>query len=461
MGDEEDVPLLENAGLQSKKDISRTIIKKLDRRILIICALYSMIVYIDRNNIGYAAQNLCEYLDMNNKEYGTGISLFYVLHPIANLTGNLVLKKVGGPAWLAFMCFTWGCVSTSMAFISSKIQFYAIRVLLGLAQGGFFPGVSYYLSLFYSEESLTGSMSVLVAAMLFAETVSAPIAAGLLSSNGFMAFDGWRLLFLVEGLIPIVFSVIVYFLLSKTANEASFLDDDEKKWISDESIKCHAHSIDRPILDQIKTVLSNRSMWLGIINGFSNFGIYAVISNWFVLIIGEMLDIDTIETNTCASTKDNSVQATLLVIIPATLSGFGCAILRLFQINNRPRFVFLTEFAGGICLVLWIYSVNISFVLAFAISCLAFTLLNLACGPNIALCISLFDNSTKLVASSVLNSLISLGGIVCPIIMGWILDRYNYEVGVSVCGAMMCIAGLAAAFMDEPLISNANAYATR
>lgn len=442
-------PLLETSEPESISEIARRTTRKLDHRIASICVSLAIIAYMDRFNIAYASQNLCEYLNINHKEYGTAISLFYVSYPVTNLTGNLIMRKMEGPARLALLCFIWGCVAILMTFVQSKAYFYAVRILLGIAEGGLFPAINYYLTLFYPEEYIAGVIALLVTGNLIASPISGAIAAGLLRLDGIFGLSGWRLLFFVEGLIPILFAPLAFLLLPTTPNEASFLNSDEKRWILDERTKFHGHYVERTVKEQIKIVTRHFYMWLVIASTFLSFGLTSVVGGWVVLIIEDILSLDNIDTGTCASATNESVKASLLSIVFNFIGIFYCLSLRFVSIKNRPMTVCAIDIVGGILLLLHAFFMQLSPTTSFIFLSISLGCMSMTISLFVSLNLSYFDHSAKATACSVINTFPTLGGAVFPVIAGVILDRYGYNVTITFSACALFLAGVIAVFPKE------------
>lgn len=451
MESDHSAPLLTTSEPDPTEEIARRTTQKLDYRVASICVLLGVIAYMDRSNITYAAQNLCEYLGIDHKEYGTAISLFYTSYPITNLTGNLIMRKMGGSTRFALLCVIWGSVATLTAFIQSKAHFYAARIMLGIAEGALFPTIFYYLSLFYPEKYIANVLTLLIGGSMLMSPISAAIAAGLLRLDGVFGIAGWRLLFFAEGLIPILFAPFVFFLLPNTPDDASFLNFDEKKWILDERTKFYGQHVERPVKEQIKIVFSHFYMWIGTVSDFLAFGVSAIIGGWFILIIEDVLSLENIDTGTCASATDESVEASLLNVVNSLFVAFCCLSLRFVRINNRPMTICAGFVVGGILLFIFIFAKQLSPVMGFIFINLSMASMTWTPPLLVSLKLSYFDHSSKAVASSVINTFSTLGGAVLPIIGGIILDSYGYNVTIAFSACVLFLAGIVAVFMKETL----------
>ena len=111
-----------------------------------LIALGYCFAFIDRVNISFAAQQMNRDLHFSATIYGFGGGLFFLSYALCGVPSNLLLVKFGARKWLAALMITWGLFAAGMMFVRTPTEFYVVRFLLGAAEGGFFPGVIYYLS---------------------------------------------------------------------------------------------------------------------------------------------------------------------------------------------------------------------------------------------------------------------------------------------------------------------------
>eukprot|EP00210_Caulerpa_lentillifera_P003336 g3183.t1 len=239
------------------------VIGKLNRRILGFCVGIVLLSYMDRSNLGLAANDVCKDLKLNHKQYGTGVSLFYIGYATTPVLSNILLKHFGAPSWLATILFVWGIVAGTFAFMNKPWQFYVLRLLLGLAEGGTYPGIWYYATMFYPDRYLIQPFSLTIVATYLSFPVSAPIAAGLLQLDGVFNVDGWRHLFFIEGLIPVLYSLVVYVVLPRSIENASFLNSSEKAWlISQKGSKQEQKNNEVSFWQEFKVILRTKVYWI-------------------------------------------------------------------------------------------------------------------------------------------------------------------------------------------------------
>src|SRR5882757_4981216 len=112
-----------------------------------------VINYLDRVNVGFAALRMNADIGLSSAAYGLGAGLFFVGYFLFEVPSNLIMHKVGAKAWMARIMLSWGVLACAMAFVHGPISFYLLRVLLGVAEAGFFPGIVLYLTYWFPRAS--------------------------------------------------------------------------------------------------------------------------------------------------------------------------------------------------------------------------------------------------------------------------------------------------------------------
>src|SRR5579871_5700180 len=128
------------------KEIEASVIRKILTRLTPFLAILYTFNILDRNNISIAALTMKDALRFNDAVFGLGAGMFFVGYFFFEVPSNLIMERVGARRWIARIMLTWGLISTSMMFVRTPFQFYALRFLLGLAEAGFYPGILLYMT---------------------------------------------------------------------------------------------------------------------------------------------------------------------------------------------------------------------------------------------------------------------------------------------------------------------------
>jgi ACS family tartrate transporter-like MFS transporter len=130
-------------------ELARNTLRRVSTRLLpFLVALYVW-AWIDRTNLAIAALQMKQDLRFSSTAYGFGAGIFFLGYALFEIPSNLILVRVGSRRWIARIAISWGAVAVAMMFVRTPLQFYIVRVLLGVAEAGFVPGIIYYLSLWF------------------------------------------------------------------------------------------------------------------------------------------------------------------------------------------------------------------------------------------------------------------------------------------------------------------------
>ena len=208
--------------------ILRSAQRKASLRLLPIIAIGYGLAYMDRTNISFAALRMNIDLHFSATVYGFGAGLFFVGYAICEVPSNLLLLRFGARRWLARIMLTWGLLASAMMFVRTPLEFYSVRLLLGIAEAGFFPGVIYYLMLWFPARMRARAVSRFYIALPLSSTVMGALAGWLLGLDGRFGLSGWQWLFLVEGLPSTLFSLVILWMLPDGPEKATWLTPEEK-----------------------------------------------------------------------------------------------------------------------------------------------------------------------------------------------------------------------------------------
>jgi MFS family permease len=155
---------------------------KVDRRLLPFLFLCYILAYLDRVNVGFAKLQMLQDLSLSDVAFGTGAGIFFVGYFLFEVPSNLLLKKFGARTWIARIMVSWGILSSAMMWVKSEWAFYAVRFLLGVAEAGFFPGIIFYLTLWYPSRLRSTRTAWFVSAIAVSGVVGSPVS-GLIMEN--------------------------------------------------------------------------------------------------------------------------------------------------------------------------------------------------------------------------------------------------------------------------------------
>ncbi|MDU1672312.1 MAG: MFS transporter, partial [Bradyrhizobium sp.] len=182
-------------------------IAKITARLVPFLVICYFVAYLDRVNVGFAALTMNQDLGLSQTAFGFGAGIFFVAYFIFEVPSNLLLERFGARRWIARIMLSWGVLSGLMACLpwisrvtglGHETTFYVLRVLLGAAEAGFFPGIIFYLTLWFPAEYRARIVGYFMAAIPLSTVIGAPVSGVLLYLHGGFGLAGWQWLFLIE-----------------------------------------------------------------------------------------------------------------------------------------------------------------------------------------------------------------------------------------------------------------------
>ncbi|CAN7196913.1 MFS transporter [Trinickia sp. LjRoot230] len=207
----------------------RHVMAKMARRLMPILVIMFLISFIDRQNVGFAKLQMVHSLGMTEAAFGLASSLFFIGYLLFEVPSTLALHRFGARLWLARIMLTWGVITVLMGFTTSMSIFCALRLALGIAEAGFYPGVIYYLTLWFPQSYRTRVLGIFTLGSALANMLGSLVGGWLLSLDGVGGLAGWQWVFIATGLPAVFVALTVFKLLPATLAEARFLNAREKQ----------------------------------------------------------------------------------------------------------------------------------------------------------------------------------------------------------------------------------------
>ena len=179
------------------------------KRLLPLLVLAYVISFIDRTNIALAKQHMALDLGISAAAYGLGAGLFFLSYALLEVPSNLIMHRVGARFWITRIMITWGLLSAGMALVQGEASFYVMRLLLGAAEAGLFPGVMLYLTYWFGRQERARATGYFLLGVCIANIVSGPLAGALLQLDGLGGWHGWQWMFVIEGLPAVALAWVV------------------------------------------------------------------------------------------------------------------------------------------------------------------------------------------------------------------------------------------------------------
>jgi MFS transporter, ACS family, tartrate transporter len=208
--------------------IERNVLKKAAWRLVPLLTLAYIVNYLDRTNIGFAALTMNKDLALTATEFGFGAGILFLSYTVFEIPSNLALYNFGARRWIARIMISWGIVSASTAFVTGAYSYYAARFALGLAEAGFFPGVTYYLAEWFPPQYRARMLAWFLVAIPASSLIGAPISGLILEMDGIWGLRGWQWLFIMEGVPAVLLGLVVLAVLADRPQTAAWLTPQER-----------------------------------------------------------------------------------------------------------------------------------------------------------------------------------------------------------------------------------------
>ncbi|KAF7452556.1 UhpC, Sugar phosphate permease [Pyrenophora tritici-repentis] len=210
----------------------KKLMRKLDLRLLPAVSILYLLSFLDRSNVANARiEGLTKDLNMTGNQYLTGLTLYFIGYVLFELPCNIILKRTTPKFWLPTLTLAWGVVATLMGVTQNREGFFAVRFFLGVTESGLFPGVVYYLSMWYKRNERQYRISLFFSCASLAGAFGGILAYGIAHMRNVGGYAGWRWIFILEGLFTILVAIIAYWFISNYPDTVSWLSKDERAFI--------------------------------------------------------------------------------------------------------------------------------------------------------------------------------------------------------------------------------------
>jgi MFS family permease len=398
------------------------------RRLLPVLLTAFCIAYLDRINVGLAKLQMASDLGFSDAVYGFGAGIFYLAYAIFEVPSNLIMHRVGARRWIARIAVSWGLVSMCMLFVRTPASFYALRLLLGMAECGLFPGIILYLTYWYPARRRGRIVAMFMAALPISGLVGGPLSGFIMQRMaGFSGLHGWQWLFFLEALPAVAIGVVIWFLLPDRVAEARWLSDEQKRVIA---TNIASENAEKPTSDTRKVFTSGR-IWLMSLMLFAfatgNMGI----SFWLPTIVQR-------------AGHGNSLSVGLLTAIPYAFAAVAMIALSMSSDKRRERrwHLAIPAFAGAALLALstvWSNDLTMTIVTMTAASMCVFAVAPLLWAQPTAL----LSGGAAAAGIAMISSLGNLAGLFSPSLFGYLTARtHSTSAGMFLLAAFMVLGGI-------------------
>jgi len=404
-------------------------VRKARWRIIPLLAICYLVAYMDRANISFAAETMNRDLHFSPSVYGLGAGLFFLSYALCEIPSNWMMLRFGARRWLARIMLTWGLLAGAMVLVHTPWSFYAMRLLLGVAEAGFFPGVIFYLATWFPAEQRARAISQFYIAFPLSNLVMGAAAGVLLRLDGRMGLRGWQWLFLVEAAPAILLSFALWFALPDGPATAGWLSAEERA-----AVTAACGDGDSVETSELWEGLRNVRVWLLALMFFCSMAAYYALVFSLPQVLRQVTGWDAGRVGYLIAAMGVAGAAAMLIV--AVFSDRSKKRVR----YALPAFVLM----GGMVLA---GGLGVSSSKAWAGWGAAVALLGVLVvyygvqGPMQALMSEVEEGPARAVAIAAINMFAIFGGFVGPYWMGWMRELTGgYGPGIAALGGVYLLA---------------------
>ncbi|KAM5343976.1 hypothetical protein ACJ41O_012513 [Fusarium nematophilum] len=210
----------------------KKVLRKMDLHILPILSALYLLCFLDRGNIGNAKiEGLLDDLSLTGQQYNMCLTVFFFTYASFELPSNLILRRLRPSIWLPTIMVGVGIVMTLMGIVQSYHGLLISRVFLGVAEAGLYPGVAFYITTWYCRHEAQLRQAMFFSAASIAGAFSGLLAFAIAKMDGVGGLEGWRWIFILEGILTVLVSISAFFIIADYPGTAKFLSEQERAWV--------------------------------------------------------------------------------------------------------------------------------------------------------------------------------------------------------------------------------------
>ena len=419
------------------------VINKLFKRLIVFLFVLFVFSFLDRINIGFAGLTMGKDIGLTSTMFGLAATLFYVTYVIFGIPSNIMLSIVGARRWIATIMVLWGIASTATMFATGPTSLYILRMLVGIAEAGFLPGILVYLTYWFPAYFRARANALFMIAMPVTMAFGSLASGYILGLDGVLNLKGWQWLFLLEGFPSVILGVLVWFYLDDSPKKAKWLTQEDKDTLQ-EMMDQDQLELEQPHGSKSHTAMQNTSLWKEI---FTPVVLMYTVAYFCLTNTLSAINIWTPQIMQSFNEGSSNAMIGLLTAIPQFCTILGMIYWsrrsdRLQERKMHTALPYLFAAAGWVLAAMTSHPIIqlIGIIMASTGSFTAMAVFWTTPDQSISL-------RARAIGIAVINATGNIGSAVSPLLIGWLKDQtgsFNsglyFVAGLLVVGALLVIA---------------------
>ena len=412
----------------------KRLIRKVILRLVPILAFAYFFNSLEKTNISLAALQMNKSLGLTTAAFGLAAGLLFVGYAVFEVPSNLLQYRVGARKWIARIMITWGIVAAATGFVNGEPSLYVMRILLGIAEAGFYPGVILYFTLWVPRQYRGTMLSLFVLGGTLSGIIGSPLTGLLLTPSTYFGVESWRAMFVIEGIPAVLIGIVCLFVLCDRPANAKWLTSRERNWlegtIAAEEAQVHSkHSV----VGIWRSMADVRVLTLSVIYFCLKFGQYAL--SFFLPLMVVAFQKGGVKLST--------FEVSLVVAIPTAVAVIPAILWARHSDKTGERIWHATipaiVGAVGICISAALHE-PILIMIALCVSTVGLTAQS---APFYQIPGHFLTGAAAATAFGLINSLGNLGGFVAPTVFGALKDATgDYTLPSYIMGGVLIAAAV-------------------
>jgi sugar phosphate permease len=387
-------------------------------RVIVVAFVMYTIAFIDRTNISLAQSSISHDLGMDPRQFGSAAGVFFWGYLVLQIPGGYLARRWSAKWFVAILLVVWGLCSAGTGLVETGRQFWTMRLLLGVAEGGVWPAVLVLLANWFPRAERARANAFWMLCLPLAVIVSSPL------SGWILGHWSWRVLLVAEGAFPLVWLAVWLGRIYDYPHEARWISNEERTYL-EETLRREAAEIEQAEAAERAAAQSSTvaepPLWRGVLSP----SVLLMCVVYFANTTGNYGYLFWLPTAMEKAKHLSHLSVGLLFAVPYVMSGIGMVLISRHSDYHRERrrHVAAGMAWAGFTLLAGVlvsrYSAAASFALIAVVGAGSYGML----GSFWAIPTETLSRRVSGPAMGLVNALGNLGGYFGPLLVGYMNKR--------------------------------------